>query len=131
MGNDSFLIVIIDDNSDYLFTMKTFLTRNGFEVETADDGETGIALIREKHPDLIMLDVMMETTYSGFEVCRQIRNDPELKKTTIFGISGMQDELGIKFDKYEDAEYFSPDVFFDKPVDKEALLAKINELKEE
>ena len=86
MGNDSFLIVIIDDNSDYLFTMKTFLTRNGFEVETADDGETGIALIREKHPDLIMLDVMMETTYSGFEVCRQVRNDPELKKTTIFGI---------------------------------------------
>ncbi len=131
MGNESFLIVIIDDNSDYLFTMKTFLTRNGFEVDTAEDGETGIALIKEKRPDLIMLDVMMETTYSGFEVCRQIRNDPELKKTTIFGISGMQDELGIKFDKYEDSEYFSPDVFFDKPVDKEALLAKINELKED
>lgn len=130
MGNESFLIVIIDDNSDYLFTMKTFLTRNGFEVETADDGESGIALIKEKRPDLIMLDVMMETTYSGFEVCRQVRNDPELKKTTIFGISGMQDELGIKFDKYDDAEYFSPDIFFDKPVDKEALLAKINELKE-
>lgn len=131
MGNEPFLIVIIDDNSDYLFTMKTFLTRNGFEVETADDGESGIALIKEKRPDLIMLDVMMETTYSGFEVCRQVRNDPELKKTTIFGISGMQDELGIKFDKYDDAEYFSPDVFFDKPVDKEALLAKITELRED
>lgn len=131
MGNESFLIVIIDDNSDYLFTMKTFLTRNGFEVETADDGESGIALIKEKHPDLIMLDVMMETTYSGFEVCRQVRNDPELKKTTIFGISGMQDELGIKFDKYDDADYFSPDIFFDKPVDKEALLAKITELRED
>ena len=129
MGNEPFLIVIIDDNSDYLFTMKTFLTRNGFDVETADDGESGIALIKEKHPDLIMLDVMMETTYSGFEVCRQVRNDPELKKITIFGISGMQDELGVKFDKYEDAEYFSPDVFFDKPVDKDALLAKINELR--
>lgn len=129
MGNKPFLIVIIDDNSDYLFTMKTFLTRNGFDVETADDGESGIALIKEKHPDLIMLDVMMETTYSGFEVCRQVRNDPELKKITIFGISGMQDELGVKFDKYEDAEYFSPDVFFDKPVDKDALLAKINELR--
>jgi CheY-like chemotaxis protein len=130
MGKEPFLIVIIDDNSDYLFTMETFLTRNGFEVETANDGESGIALIKEKRPDLIMLDVMMETTYSGFEVCRQVRNDPELKKTTIFGISGMQDELGIKFDKYDDAEYFSPDVFFDKPVDKEALLAKINELRE-
>lgn len=128
MGNTPFLIVIIDDNTDYLFTMKTFLTRNGFEVETASDGNTGIKLIKEKRPNLIMLDVMMETTYSGFEVCRQVRNDPELKTIPIFGISGMQDELGIKFDKYEDEEYFSPDIFFDKPVDKDALLAKINDL---
>jgi DNA-binding response OmpR family regulator len=128
MENKPFLIVIIDDNTDYLFTMETFLTRNGFNVETASDGNTGVELIKEKRPGLIMLDVMMETTYSGFEVCRQVRNDPELKKIPIFGISGMQDELGIKFDKYEDEDYFSPDVFFDKPVDKDALLAKINDL---
>lgn len=108
--------------------MKTFLTRNGFDVETASDGNTGIELINSRRPDLIMLDVMMETTYSGFEVCRQVRNDPELKKIPIFGISGMEDELGITFDKYEDSEYFSPDEFFDKPVDKEALLVKIKDL---
>lgn len=128
MADNSFLIVIIDDNPDYLFTMKTFLTRNGFQVETAENGEAGIELIKSKNPDLVMLDVMMENTYSGFEVCRQVRNDPELKKTTIFGITGMQDELGIKFDKYDDAEYFSPDEFFEKPVDKNALLARINDL---
>lgn len=128
MADNSFLIVIIDDNPDYLFTMKTFLTRNGFQVETAENGEAGIELIKSKNPDLVMLDVMMENTYSGFEVCRQVRNDPELKKTTIFGITGMQDELGIKFDKYDDAEYFSPDEFFEKPVDKNTLLSRINDL---
>lgn len=121
-------IVIVDDNTDYLFTMKTFLSRNGFEVETAPDGQTGIELIKKERPNLVMLDVMMETTFSGFEVCRQIRNDPELKNTPIIGITGMEDELGLKFDKYDDAEYFSPDVFFDKPVDKDALLEKIKEL---
>ena len=128
MANKPFSIVIIDDNLDYLFTMKTFLTRSGYEVETASDGKTGIELIKKLRPNLIMLDVMMETIYSGFEVCRQVRNDPELKRTPIFGISGMEDELGITFDKYDDAEYFSPDVFFDKPVDKDALLAKIKDL---
>lgn len=128
MGNESFTIVIIDDNQDFLFTMQTFLSRNGFKVETASDGESGMELIKQLQPDLIMLDVMMETTYSGFEVCRQVRNDPDLKNIPIFGVSGMADELGVKFDKFKDAEYFSPDEFFDKPVDKDALLAKINDL---
>jgi CheY-like chemotaxis protein len=127
MGNTPSKIIVIDDNPDYLFTMKTFLTRNGFNVETASDGDSGIELIRKHHPDLVMLDVMMESTYSGFEVCRVIRNDPELKTTPIIGISGMAEELGVKFDMYEDKEYFTPDAYFDKPVDKEALLAKIND----
>ena len=127
MGNTPSKIIIIDDNPDYLFTMKTFPTRNGFNVETASDGNSGFELVREHHPDLVMLDVMMESTYSGFEVCRLIRNDPELKNTPIIGISGMAEELGVKFDMYEDREYFTPDAFFDKPVDKEALLAKIND----
>lgn len=128
MGNAPSKIVIVDDNTDYLFTMKTFLSRNGFEVETAPDGQTGIDLIRKERPDLILLDVMMETTFSGFEVCRQIRNDSELESIPIIGITGMEDELGLKFDKYDDEDYFSPDAFFDKPVDKDALLQKIKDL---
>ena len=128
MSNKQAKIVIVDDNTDYLFTMKTFLSRNGFEVETAPDGQTGIELIRKERPDLILLDVMMENTYSGFEVCRKIRNDSKLKDLPIIGITGMEDELGLKFDKYDDADYFSPDAFFDKPVDKDALLEKIKEL---
>jgi len=127
MGKTPSKIVIIDDNPDFLFTMETFLTRNGFNVETASDGTTGFELIQKHRPDLVMLDVMMEATYSGFEVCRLVRNDPGLKTTPIIGISGMAEELGVKFDNYEDREYFTPDAFFDKPVDKDALLAKIND----
>ena len=127
MGNRPSKIVIIDDNPDFLFTMETFLTRNGFNVKTASDGTTGFELIQKHRPDLVMLDVMMEAMYSGFEVCRLVRNDPDLKTTPIIGISGMADEIGAKFDNYEDREYFTPDAFFDKPVDKDALLAKIND----
>ena len=128
MGNTPSKIIIIDDNPDFLFTMETFLTRNGFNVETASDGNSGIDLIRKHRPDLVMLDVMMENTYSGFEVCRQVRIDPELKTTPIIGVSGMAEEVGVQFDMYEDKEYFNPDAFFDKPVDKDALLTKIKDL---
>ena len=121
-------IVIIDDNTDYLFTMSTFLDRNGFQTFTAEDGQQGVALIEKEHPDLVLLDVMMETLYSGFEVCRKMRTEPNLKEIPIIGISGMGDELGVKFDKDRDGEYFSPDHFFEKPVDREKLLAKIAEL---
>ena len=63
----SLKIVMVDDNTDFLFTMETFLERNGFEVLTADDGQKGMELIRKEQPDLIMLDIMMETLFSRDE----------------------------------------------------------------
>ncbi len=118
-------IVIVDDNHDLLFTMETFLSRNGFEVLTADDGRKGLDLIKEVHPDLILLDIMMETTYSGLDVCKGIRSDPNLKDIPIIGISGIGDEMGIQIDKWGDDDYFSVDEFFEKPVDREKLLERI------
>ncbi len=118
-------IVIVDDNHDLLFTMETFLKRNGFEVQTADDGQKGVDLIKEARPDLVLLDIMMETTYSGLDVCKAIRSDPGLKDIPIIGISGIGDEMGIKIDKWGDDDYFSVDEFFEKPVDREKLLERI------
>ena len=118
-------IIIVDDNRDLLFTMETFLTRNGFEVLTADDGQKGLGLIKEVRPDLILLDIMMETTFSGLDVCKALRSDPDLKTIPIIGISGIGDEMGIQIDKWGDDEYFSVDEFFEKPVDREKLLERI------
>ena len=121
-------VLIIDDNKDFLFTMSTFLERNGFETVTASDGKQGLEMAEKERPDVVLLDVMMETLFSGFEVCKELRNNPNLKDIPIIGISGMSEELGVKFDKDRDEEYFSPDVFFDKPVDKDKLIETINQL---
>ncbi len=118
-------IIIVDDNPDILFTMETFLKRNGFETLTAEDGRKGLELIARERPDLILLDIMMETTYSGLDVCKEIRADPNLKDIPIIGISGIGDELGIHLDKWGDDEYFSVDEFFEKPVDRDKLLERI------
>ena len=121
-------IVMIDDNMDFLFTMETFLQRNGFEVQTADDGQKGIDLIKKERPDLILLDIMMETLFSGFEVCKQVRADEDLRYIPIIGISAMGDELDINYSQWPDYEYFRPDTFMEKPVDKQRLLQLIPEV---
>jgi len=121
-------IIIIDDNKDYLFTMETFLKRNGFDVLTIDDGRAGVDLVRKEKPDLVLLDVMMETLFSGFEVYRQLRTDQQLKSIPIIGISGMADEINVKFNKDTDSDYFNPDEFLEKPVDKDVLLKKVNDV---
>ena len=120
-------IVLVDDNTDYLFTMETFLNRNGFEVKTSDDAKKGLEMVRSERPAVILLDVMMETLFSGFELCKQLRMDDDLKDIPIIGISGMVDELGIDYKQWPDYGYFKPDAFLDKPVDKQKLLRLIPE----
>ncbi|MBW2467785.1 MAG: response regulator [Deltaproteobacteria bacterium] len=127
MGQD-LKVVMIDDNKDLLFTMETFLQRNGFEVHTAEDGQTGLDLIKKECPDVILLDIMMETLFSGFEVCKQVRADKELMDTPIIGISAMGDELDINYSQWPDYDYFRPDTFMEKPIDKQRLLQLIPEV---
>jgi CheY-like chemotaxis protein len=121
-------IVIVDDNTDFLFTMQTFLQKNGFVIHTADDGQKGIDLIKKERPDLILLDIMMETLFSGFEVCKAVRSDDDLMDIPIIGISAMADELHINYSQWPDYDYFRPEAFLDKPVDKQRLLHLIPEV---
>ena len=127
MGKD-LKVVMIDDNKDLLFTMETFLQRNGFEVHTAEDGQTGLDLIKKECPDVILLDIMMETLFSGFEVCKRVRADKQLMDTPIIGISAMSDELDINYSQWPDYDYFRPDTFMEKPIDKQRLLQLIPEV---
>ena len=121
-------IVIIDDNRDFLFTVGTFLERNGYIVATVDEAKAGLELVKKEEPDLILLDIMMEMLFSGFEVYRQLRIDKDLKDIPIIGISGMADEINVKYDSSIDNEYFNPNEFLEKPVDNELLLEKIEKL---
>jgi CheY-like chemotaxis protein len=127
MGKD-LKIVMVDDNTDFLFTMQTFLQKNGFVIHTADDGQKGIDLIKKERPDVVLLDIMMETLFSGFEVCKAIRSDDDLIDIPIIGISAMAGELDINYSQWPDYDYFKPDAFLDKPVDRQRLLQLIPEV---
>jgi two-component system alkaline phosphatase synthesis response regulator PhoP len=69
-------LLIVDDEEDLLFMVSLAAEATGkFIVETAKDGEEGLAKARELHPDAIVLDGIMPKM-DGFEVCRRLRTDP-------------------------------------------------------
>jgi len=66
------LALVVDDEAPLAALVRSYLEREGFEVETAGDGETGVRIARERRPDVIVLDLML-SGLDGVEACRQIR----------------------------------------------------------
>jgi two-component system, OmpR family, response regulator len=62
-------ILVVDDDPDIRFATVRLLGKAGYLVAEADTGELGLCLIRETHPDLVLLDVMLPNT-DGYEICR-------------------------------------------------------------
>ena len=66
------LALVVDDEAPLASLVRSYLEREGFEVETAGDGETGVRLAHERRPDVIVLDLLLPGI-DGIEACRQIR----------------------------------------------------------
>lgn len=72
-------ILVVDDDIDIITVVKTILTKEGYEVITANDKIEGLKKVKSEKPDLAILDVMMTTAYEGFEMAKELVEDPELK----------------------------------------------------
>ncbi|HLG72678.1 MAG TPA: response regulator [Chloroflexota bacterium] len=79
-------LVVIDDEPYALRAMSYLLTREGYEVVTASNGEEGLQRVQELRPPLVFLDIMMPQL-DGYEVCQRIRSDPSLNGTYIVMLS--------------------------------------------
>ena len=84
-------ILLVDDEPDILEILEFNLRKEGFEVATAADGEAGLRLAREWHPDLIVLDIMMPEM-DGVEVCRQLRADESFNNTVITFLTAREED---------------------------------------
>jgi DNA-binding response OmpR family regulator len=81
-GAEPKLIVVVDDDDDVRELIEFRLTRAGYEVVSGRDGEEALSLIRGKRPALAVLDIMMPKL-NGYEVTRQLRQDPELNRIPV------------------------------------------------
>jgi DNA-binding response OmpR family regulator len=115
-------ILIIDDDIDLVEAMRMTLEGAGFEVIDAQEGEKGIAKIKNENPDLVILDVMMGTQDEGFHVAYQIKNTESMADLPIIMLSAVGQETGFSFDKDKDEDFLPVNEFIEKPVNPAALV---------
>jgi CheY-like chemotaxis protein len=124
-------ILVIDDDPDIAEALR--LTLQGiYDVHTATNGQEGLRKVKEVKPDLIILDVMMETATEGFQMSLALRSsDPdsefaEFSKVPILMLTAIHQTTPLRF--APDSEYLPVDDFVEKPVKPSILLAKVKKL---
>ncbi|MBU1699861.1 MAG: response regulator [Candidatus Eisenbacteria bacterium] len=115
-------ILIIDDDIDLVEVIRLTLEAEGFEVIDAQNGARGIELARQKNPDIILLDVMLEDIDEGFQVAYELRKGDDTKDIPILMLSAVSDQTGYSFDRDKDQEFLPVDEFIEKPVSPKALV---------
>lgn len=87
-------ILVIEDDQFYSNIFQLKLSKEGFEVHTAADGEQGIAKAKEVKPDLILLDMIMPVK-DGFETLKELKADEHLKSINVIVLSNLGQENDI------------------------------------
>ena len=125
-------ILVVEDNADIVDTLRVLLEANGYEVFAASTGEEGLRKVKEVEPELIILDVMMETATAGFQVCLQLRSpDPQAeyapyRDVPILVLTAIHETTSLRFGP--DGDYLPVDDFVEKPFDSDTLLEKVRVL---
>ena len=124
-------ILIVDDDPDITEAMKVVLENEGYGVDSAKDSEEGMKQIKSVKPDLIILDVMMNTAQEGFILSRELKQSSEYKDIPILMVTAIKERTGIDFKPAAGDESWLPvEEYLDKPVRPEVLVDKVKGLLE-
>jgi putative two-component system response regulator len=115
-------ILVVDDNPDLMVLMRELLETRGYEVVAVPDAAQAEAEIRRLPPDLILSDVVMPGK-SGYELCRELKEDPATRLIPFVLITGLSD----REDKLRGIEVGADD-FLNKPIFSEELFARVKSL---
>jgi len=119
MQDGKYVILAIDDDPDFLQAIRLFLEANGYIMTQANSAEAGLKVYKEKNPDLVLVDLMMESIDAGADFVRELRL---LGNTApVFLLSGAGDGMT---DNIDYTEYGFSGVF-QKPIKNERLLSVI------
>lgn len=105
------VVLVVDDDPQMRVLEKKLLEPFGCALLESGDGKQALALVREARPDLVVLDGMLPGMH-GFEVCRAIKGDPDLRRTAVLMISGEHTGWQVGVDI---SEVYGADGFFSKP----------------
>ena len=115
-------ILIADDNQANCELLDAYLADLDCEVDFAVDGQDTLDKVQSFQPDLLLLDIMMPKL-NGFEVCQQIKSDPELKRTMVLMVMALNERGDI-----ERAVQAGTDDFLSKPVNQIELVKRVQNM---
>ncbi len=142
-------VLIVDDDESTVKFLSAALEENGYEPVGAYDGREGLEKVISENPDLVLLDVMMPKK-TGFVLFKQLRRDDRYRNLPVImltGVAEVLEDLDAKSGDTHERPYDSlrekvrqairemreeglikPDMFIDKPIDPELVVAKVREL---
>ena len=112
-------LLVVEDNPTNLSFLFNYLTKSGFKVLVATDGETAIQRVESAQPDLILLDVMMPGI-DGFEVCKRLKSNPSMRDIPVIFMTALSDTLK----KVHGFEIGAVD-YITKPIQPEEVVSRI------
>jgi DNA-binding response OmpR family regulator len=123
--SDKKKILIVEDEPDLVETLKLYFSENGFDTVEAFDGQEGFAKAESEKPDLITLDISMPGE-SGVKMYRKLISSDKTKDIPVIIVTAAPAELKSFIKRMK--TFPDPEGYFEKPVNREELLAKVKEL---
>ena len=114
-------VLIIEDQSDIRRLIRWTLEFESYEIHEAANGPDGLAAARSLKPDLVLLDVMMPGGLDGFQVCEQLKADPDLKGIAVVMLTARSQERDRKA-----GEQAGADAFLAKPFSPMQLVETVS-----
>ena len=122
------MILLVDDDTDYLFQTRIKLENAGYEIITAESQKEAEEITGKTRPDLAILDLMMENEDSGFILCYKMKK--KYPDVPIIIETAVAAETGISFDITDEnnRKWIKADSFLEKGIRTDVLLAEIEKL---
>ncbi|HNY64124.1 MAG TPA: response regulator [Deltaproteobacteria bacterium] len=119
-------ILIVDDDTDFVFSTRTVLEGSGYEVISAGNGSQGRATLAREKPHLVILDVIMSSVLDGVSMSRFMREEQEYRDIPIIMVTSIAntDYQGL----FPTDESIEIDAFLTKPIKPADLTGKVSEL---
>ncbi|MBM4084693.1 MAG: response regulator [Planctomycetes bacterium] len=124
------IIMLVDDDPDFLEMNQHILEGAGYAVQCCADPQTALQKMAGQRPSLVVTDLMMKSLDAGFSFARQIKQHARLKDVPVVIVTAVSSQRGFDFRPRtaDELAAMCADAFFEKPVAPETLLNKVREL---
>ncbi len=118
-------ILIVEDEPNIIVPLQFSLEQKGYQIIVAGSGEEALEKISQAQPDLILLDIMLPGI-DGYEVCENVRQNPETQSTKIIFLSAMGRDVDVAR-----GVALAADAYIVKPFSILEVISKVGELLED